>query len=404
MCSKICKTLSLCIAVVLVFCAAAVPASGAMSSSQLRSKISDLEQQSKAKEAEIKKLKAQANQQQAVKAALEEKIALTQQQIDLCNREMAKINRVIAANKAEINAKNAEIESDKLAFKKRLRAIYMSNTGSNVQVLLGADDFSQFLELSQLTSSVSARDQYLIEKLVAAIDVLNQKQAENQKLLDEQVSIKNTVVAKQRELQAQNAEITSVINSINSDTAQLNKENADLEKQIKQYQSTLASLTTTGGTSYVYDGGAFLWPVSGFYTITAGFQSNDSVHRGHHNGIDIAGGGINGAPILAVADGVVSRANNSCTHNRPKSGSCGCGGGFGNYVQINHGTNSKGQTFMVTYGHMSRAVVSPGTIVKRGQVIGYVGSTGWSTGYHLHLGIAVSGAWVNPMSFYKKVK
>jgi len=145
-----------------------------------------------------------------------------------------------------------------------------------------------------------------------------------------------------------------------------------------------------------------LWPTPGFYGISAGFQSNDAVHRGHHNGIDIAGGGISGAAIVAISDGVVVTSNNSCSHNYGKSGSCGCGGGYGNYVTINHGTKD-GRTYVVTYGHMSRAAVGAGTTVKKGQTIGYVGSTGWSTGYHLHFGLAVNGAWVNPMNYFRKV-
>ena len=83
-------------------------------------------------------------------------------------------------------------------------------------------------------------------------------------------------------------------------------------------------------------------------------------------------------------------------------GSCGCGGGYGNYVTINHGTLN-GNTYVATYGHMVSTAVSPGTTVKKGQTIGYVGTTGWSTGYHLHFGLAVNGSWVNPMNYFKRV-
>ena len=401
---KIFQIISLLLILAVTLCTVSFSASGAMSKSQLQDEINKLEQQSKAKEAEIKKLKAEANQQKAVKAAIEEKIALTQQQIALCNNEIAKINGMIAENKAEIEKINQEIEADKLAFKKRLRAIYMSNSGSNIQILMGADSFSKYLQLSQLSEASAARDKLIINNLLEAAERVKKKQEENEKLLEEQVSIKATIAQKQKELQSQNNEIQSVINSINQDASQLDKENADIEKQIKQYQKTLASLASTGGTSYVYKGDQFLWPVSGYYSISAGFASNDSVHKGRHNGIDIAGAGIQDKPILAIADGIVAQSNNSCTHNYKKSGSCGCGGGFGNYVSINHGTGSDGKTYVATYGHMSRTAVSTGTVVKKGQVIGYVGTTGWSTGYHLHLGISVNGSWVNPLNFYTKTK
>ena len=374
--------------------------SAALSKSELQSNINELEAKSKKLESEISGLQGQINAQEKLKSAIEQKIAVVQQQINLCNSEISKINSTIAANNAEIEKKNQEIEADKLSFKKRLRAIYMSDYDSNVKVLLGAENFSDFLQLSQLTASVSARDKLLIEQLVDAIKVLEKKQEENNKLLEEQVEIKKVIAQKQAELEKESNEIQSVINRIDADQSKLESDNAAIEKQIKDYQSALASQASAGNTSFVYDGGSFLWPVPSSQRITAGYQSNDSVHKGRHNGIDI--GASNGAPIIAISDGVVVKSNNSCTHNYGKSGSCGCGGGYGNYVTINHGTKD-GKTYVVTYGHMSSTAVSTGATIKKGLVIGYVGSTGWSTGFHLHFGMAVNGAWVNPMNFYRKV-
>ena len=256
--------------------------------------------------------------------------------------------------------------------------------------------------MAQLTSSVAARDKILIENLVSAIKELEAKQEENNKLLEEQVEIKKIVTQKQAELQSENSKIQSVINKIDSDQGELEASNAQIEKQIKSYNSTLASMTTTAGTSFVYDGGAFIWPTPGYYMITAGYHSNDPVHRGTHYGIDISGGGIAGARIVAIADGVVTRSFGGCPHNYAKYGSCGCGGGYGNYVTVNHGTNG-GNTYVATYGHMSSIAVGAGTTVKKGQTIGYVGTTGWSTGYHLHFGLAVNGMWQNPMNYFRKV-
>ena len=374
--------------------------SAALSKSELQSNINELEAKSKKLESEISGLQGQINAQEKLKSAIEQKIAVVQQQINLCNSEISKINSTIAANNAEIEKKNQEIEADKLSFKKRLRAIYMSDYDSNVKVLLGAENFSDFLQLSQLTASVSARDKLLIEQLVDAIKVLEKKQEENNKLLEEQVEIKKVIAQKQAELEKESNEIQSVINRIDADQSKLESDNAAIEKQIKDYQSALASQASAGNTSFVYDGGSFLWPVPSSQRITAGYQSNDSVHKGRHNGIDI--GASNGAPIIAISDGVVVKSNNSCTHNYGKSGSCGCGGGYGNYVTINHGTKD-GKTYVVTYGHMSSTAVSTGATIKNGLVIGYVGSSGWSSGFHLHFGMAVNGAWVNPMNYYRKV-
>ena len=360
----------------------------AASASEIRQNISALESKSKALESEIKELQGQINSQKQLKAKLEEKIAVVQQQINVCNSEISKIN-------AEIDKNNKEIAADKLAYKKRLRAIHESNSGSNVQILLGSKTFSEFLQLAQYTSAVSKRDQKLITELKAKIE-------ENERLLAEQVEIKKTVTQKQKELQEENDKIQAVINQMDSSQTQLENNNAKIEKQIKDYNNTLNSMLNSSSSSLVYDGGAFLWPVPGYYGISAGWQSNDSVHNGRHYGIDISGGGIAGKPIVAIADGKVTRSNNSCTHNYKKYGSCGCGGGYGNYVTIDHGQKD-GKSYSATYGHMVSTAVSAGAYVKKGQVIGYVGTTGWSTGYHLHFGLAVNGSWVNPMNYYKRV-
>lgn len=382
------KILTLIICVVMTFTSLSVNSSAAQTASELRQNISALEAKSTQLEKEIKELQGQINSQKEIKAKLEQKIAVVQQQINACNSEISKIN-------SEIEKNNSEIAADKLAYKKRLRAIHTNSSGESIQVLLGAQSFSEFLQLSQYTAAVSKRDKKLISGLEEKIN-------ENQKLLDEQVEIKKTVTQKQQELQAENDKIQSVINEIDSNQSQLESDNSKIEKQIKDYNATLASMTSTNGTSFVYDGGSFLWPVPGYYYISAGWQSNDSVHNGKHYGIDIAGSGIYNKPVIAISDGVVTASNNSCTHNYKKNGSCGCGHGYGNYVTINHGTNN-GNTYVATYGHLTSAAVGTGAVVKKGQTIGYVGTTGWSTGYHLHFGIAVNGAYQNPMNFFKRV-
>ncbi len=381
------RLFALILCVVMLFTAFSFNTSAA-TASELRQNISNLESKSKQLEKEIKNLQGQINSQNAVKAKLQEKINVIQQQINACNNQISKLN-------SEIDANNKEIANDRLTYKKRLRAIHTNNSKGGIQVLLGAKTFSEFLQLTQYTSAVSKRDQKLITRLEEKIKA-------NEKLLEEQVEVKKTVTAKQQELLTENNRIQSIINEIDKDQSKLEKDNAAIEKQIKAYNSTLNAMLNTGGTSFVYDGGAFVWPVPGHYNISAGWQSNDSVHKGRHNGIDIAGGGIAGKPIVAIADGVVTKSNNSCTHNYKKYGSCGCGGGYGNYVSINHGTNG-GNTYVATYGHMTRTAVSTGAVVKKGQTIGYVGTTGWSTGYHLHFGLSVNGAWRNPMNYFKRV-
>ncbi|HOR22179.1 MAG TPA: M23 family metallopeptidase, partial [Ruminococcus sp.] len=113
-----------------------------------------------------------------------------------------------------------------------------------------------------------------------------------------------------------------------------------------------------------------------------------------HGGIDISDGGIMGAAVTAAKDGTVVTMNNSCTHNYAKNESCQCGGGYGNYVVISHDG-----TYSTLYGHLTSACVSVGDYVTAGQTIGYAGSTGWSTGAHLHFEVRVGGVQSDPLGY-----
>ena len=386
----------ICFSVIAVSSFMSIPAS-----SSLQSEIAELERASQQKEAEIAKLKQQKKEPQAILNAIREKISIVQSQIDRCNAEIASMNAKIASTKQKIADKNAEIDKDKLEFQKRIRAIYMSDFDSNIKILLGADDFSEFLQLSQLTASISAKDKAMIERLTAEIKELNGMIAENQKLIDAQVEIRAGIRSKQAELQTQEDAASQVLNSIEQKQNTAEKENRAIENEIrakkKQLEDSIRNSSFNAQT-FINSNTGFQWPVNGFRGISAGFQSNDSVHRGHHNGIDISGGGIEGQPIRAIADGIVSLTYNGCGHNYKKSGNC-CGNGYGNYCVINHGTVN-GSNYTAYYAHASRIIVSPGSRVTQGQIIGYVGTTGWSTGYHLHLGILRNNVWVNPYPLF----
>ena len=370
---------------------------------KLNNDIASLKQQASNIQSEINKLKAEKADQAAILAAVRKKIANTQAQIDRCNSEIASINSLISANKADIAKKEAEIADDKLEFKKRLRAIYMNSSNNSVQILMGAEDFSDFLQLSQLTSAISSRDKRMLERLKAEIKVLNDKNAQNEKLINEQVAIKSTINEQQAELESQENEAAAIYNKIAADQkdqqSDLNDVNAEVRRLQKKLEDDIASKQYS---TFINPNTGLQWPVSGHFNISAHFKSNDAVHKGRHNGMDIAGGGIAGQPIRAVADGYVTLVHNGCSHNYKKYGNC-CGNGYGNYCTVNHGSlkiNGTTSNYVAYYAHASKIIVSNGQYVKQGQILGYVGTTGWSTGYHLHFGMLRNGSWINPYPLF----
>ncbi|MCM1506169.1 MAG: peptidoglycan DD-metalloendopeptidase family protein [Ruminococcus flavefaciens] len=157
--------------------------------------------------------------------------------------------------------------------------------------------------------------------------------------------------------------------------------------------TTTTSATTTTTTTAVAQPSpsGFTWPTPGFYYISSPFAQRWGTQ---HKGIDIGDAGIMGGSICASKAGTVTYVSNSCTHNYAKTSSCGCGGGYGNYVIIQHDG-----TYSTLYGHMTSASVSVGDYVQQGQVIGTVGSTGWSTGAHLHFEVRVNGVQQNPLDY-----
>ncbi|MBR6743497.1 MAG: peptidoglycan DD-metalloendopeptidase family protein [Clostridia bacterium] len=388
--SKIFKILAVLVCMVMVFTATefAVIDTFAASYSQLEDELAQ-------KQAELKKLQAEKASQQKIKAALDSQIYTLQQQIDLCNSEIKKYNASIAQNEKLIAEKNAEISDSIDAFRKRIRNIYMSgSTAGGLEILLGAESFSDFLVLSEYTSNMSRRDKKLIEKLEETIVEIEKITEQNESMIAKQNEIRKTLNSKQQELDTQVSKVNKIISGLSSDAAAAQKDIAAIKKEMQE-----ALKPSTGGNQIFADG-QFIWPVPGNFGISSYYGSR---WGSSHKGIDISNGGIKGKAVVATANGTVYIAKSGCTHNYGKSGSCGCGGGYGNYVAIDHGSYN-GTNYRTLYGHMGSITVRNGQQVKKGQVIGYVGSTGWSTGWHLHYEIIQNYVRVDPMKFYSKVK
>ncbi len=390
-------SLVICFVIIAVAFVGNAPRIAADTESDLRNEIALLQQQSAALQAEVNKAKKNTSDKYAVVAAINKKIANTQAQINRCNQEIDKINGTIAANNSEIKANEDEMASNILDFKKRMRAIYMTDTENTAQILLGADSFADFLQLAQLTASVNSRDKRMMEDIVAAIEVLNKKNEENKKLIEEQNAVKATINEQLKALEDDEAEAASYYNQALKEQKHEEAEKASIDAAIKAKQDDLNRFAQSNLGSFINKNTGLMWPVPYTRQITSGWGSRSG---GFHYGIDISSGGIYGKPILAVADGVVTETYNSCPHQQ-KSPRCRCGSGWGNHVKMDHGIY-KGQTMGAIYAHMTHPAVSVGQKVTQGQVIGYVGTTGDSTGYHLHFSLVIGGSrsYVNPYPYF----
>ncbi len=346
---------------------------------------------------QIADAKNDKNKQTELKNLLDSKISNYQSRIDICNNLISSLKAEVAKSEKKIEEANKEIYDTKEQFKKRLRSLYNSNTNNSLQLIMGAESFSDFLIRLELTKCITAQDKALIESLTASIATINKEIEANKKRQEEQ----NELMA---ELKVAKAGYDNDVADVNNVIYELNKDinSAEAQKKALQKQNEyLNSLLYGGDVDAAFDG-TFTWPVPGHYYISSPWKCSCSLHRGNHNGIDIAGGNIRGKPIVAAASGWVTKFTNNCTHDYYKTYSCGCGNGFGNHVRLSHGRYN-GDSYLTIYGHM-KSVVSGMKLDKyynRGQVIGYVGTSGFSAGNHLHFAVSVNSSYQNPKNYLK---
>jgi murein DD-endopeptidase MepM/ murein hydrolase activator NlpD len=357
--------------------------------SDYKEQIKDLEDEKKEIEEEIKKLNAEKRDEKAQQTALNKRIDNLQSQINICNNQLNSFDEQIAELEKEIENKGVELENAKYVFRQRLRAIYMSGglTTTNLSMLLSAENLGDLLSKTELTKSINSYDKALTEKIVKEIDSIEAKRTEIDTLKAEQESIKATLAEKKKELNVQVGEVNDNISDLNSDIKDYNSQINKIEKAMKEYEDAIKAAQNVG-SDQKYDGN-FKWPLPGYYTITSpyGYRIHPITHkRKFHKGVDISGSNVKGKPIVAAADGIVSIAQYNSS--------------YGYYVMINHGTADDGKSYVTLYAHMTRYVVKVGQKVTKGQTIGYVGTTGSSTGYHLHFEIRANGNTTNPMSYF----
>lgn len=265
-----------------------------------------------------------------------------------------------------------------------------------LDVLLNSESLTDFLSNYYVVQKIMEADQQFLEELA------NEKQQiETDKATVEEK--KAQVETEKSEVEKQNVILTNKKNEKQKRVAKLSAQDAALQKEKEQYYAELSRIeeeirkqaqqSGTGGGSY--SGGSLEFPCPGYRRVSSWFGNRGAPLAGgssYHKGIDFAAS--KGTPIYASESGSVILVRNGCTHNYGKSKSCGCGSGYGNYLMINHGGG-----LVTVYAHCTSINVSVGSHVTRGQLIATVGSTGASTGHHLHYGVLKNGTYVDPAPY-----
>ena len=383
-----------------------VPTAYAASSSELRKELSALKAEREKNQEEISKLNVQLDENMteierivAEKDAIDREITLLYQQIDNINQQILIYGQLIADKQDELDEARARYEALSEKNKERIRAMEENGKLSYWSVLFEANSFSDLLDRLQMVEEIATADQRRLNEMREAAqavedaqDALNAEKAALEGIRAElDLAQKDLELKRQEadailvELNARGDELQDLLDLQHEADEKLQAEIAKKEQEIneaqrKEEQAQQQQRPSTKPNSTVTNGIKWTMP------CTYRYLSSPYGYRVHpidgtwkfHSGVDLAG--PEGTPIVATRDGTVTAA---AYHS-----------GNGNYVTINHGDG-----FSSSYLHMTHDVVSVGQKVKAGQVIGYMGNTGYSKGNHLHFTIYYNGSTVNPADY-----
>ena len=366
---------------------------------EMQKKINEIRSQYKANEDEMLDMLAQ-------KDAIDQEITLLHGQINNINDQIAAYAVLIADKQEELDDAKKRLAALNEKHKERIRAMEEEGTLSYWEVLFKANDFSDLLDRLNMIQEISAADQRRLKEIADTAEEVKQarKALEEEKLgLEEtRVELEETqlILEEKRaeadailtQLIAKGEEYEKLLEESELEQDKLMKEIAAKEKEYDKAKhaewlatsvATTKPAATSGSTkpsTQAPSSGGWVKPTTNYHiSSTYGMRVHPVLgYVRMHNGVDMAA--PLGTPIYAAKAGKVTAV--------------GYGSDMGNYVSINHGDG-----FASIYMHMTHYIVSAGTYVNAGQVIGYVGSTGLSTGPHLHFGISYNGTYVNPMAY-----
>ena len=344
--------------------------------SSVKEQIAELEKSRSNLQAYINQLDAEA--ENLTKQMKEVEDQITQKQADIEEQEQ------------ELAAAQERADKQYEDMKLRIQFMYENGTDSYLESILEARSMADLLGRIEYISQISEYDRNMMDEFVATREQialykeqLEQEEADLQALsdgLEEQKEAVDLLIStKSKEIAA----YQSQINEANSDAADYKEQLLEQEKALDQVENAIAAAAAANASAEHGDGGAsgFLWPLPASHRITSPFGNRDVPIAGataNHKGIDI--GAPSGSAILASYSGVVTTA----TYHKSA----------GNYIVISHGGGMS-----TVYMHCSALYVSVGQQVNKGDTIAAVGSTGYSTGPHLHFGVIKNGVYVNPLGY-----
>lgn len=372
-------------------------------------------------ENQIDTVEEKATNLQVQVSTIDGEIAKLDKQINQLTKEIRQTKKQINKAEDDIVTMEETIENTSDRMAQKLRASYMKGSESTLQILMGSDSLASFLTRLEMMKRTSEKDKKDIEDFRDTVVTLKETRKQ---LIDDKNALaekretrqesKDDLVVKRTELKKKESEYKRTVSQLEKQygaidayvaeldkssavyenyIAKLNKEkaaaDAEIDRILKEYYATTQATTQSSGSAggNYNTNATWSWPLgsaSCYISSHYGYRNPGISGWGFHGGTDITGGGIHGKPVYATRAGKVITAVTSNS-------------GYGIYVLIDHGDG-----YSSLYAHMSARYVNSGDSVSKGQMIGRVGSTGNSTGPHLHFEIRYYGEKKNPMNYVKK--
>lgn len=366
------------LAFALVFSAAMPYTAGATTQDDYNAAQAELDRIEK----ELNSIKDTIKKQEKEKANAQTQINLVKQQINSLTMQIAETTGNLTAKQEELDQKKLDIQETDNLFKSRLKAMYIQRNGNMIATVLAVDTFAEVMTAANTLQNISQADTALLKKLNEEKAEIERVEAEIQVELDSLEAGKKQQESKQAELAALLQKVNSELSASEAEEDAAEAAYAEAKAARDAAAAELEAEFRENGNLDGYVGGEWRWPVPTNRYVSSHYgYRNIFGYREFHTGVDIPA--PEGTPIIASNSGVVTTARYAST-------------GYGNRVIIDHGGGYK-----TLYAHCYSLNVTVGQYVNQGDVIAYVGSTGLSTGNHLHFEIRINDATVNPYPYIK---
>ncbi|PAB58773.1 murein hydrolase activator EnvC family protein [Anaeromicrobium sediminis] len=311
---------------------------------------------------------------------LDRKIDSREKEIDNLEFEIKETKKEIGKTKEQLVLAEENISTQDDMMNKRLRAMYKNSDVGYLQVLMESDGLVDLLSNLDMVKKIFNQDVDVLKDMKLKRDNVESVKNKLEEYERNMSIMRSNARSKQKELEVSRGEMRKIKSQIAKDGKALEKQEDALKKYADQLEAEI--LRKQSGGKYV--GGKFTWPAPGYTRITSpfGYRIHPVLKKKKlHTGIDV--GIPYGKNLVAAADGKVIHANWL--------------GGYGKAVMIDHGGG-----IVTLYGHTSKLLVKNGQRVKKGTPIAKCGSTGMSTGPHLHFEVRKNGKYIDPMTYLKK--